>query len=206
MESNCSVEVGTDTSRPVAGSKEWKTIGVKVRIVELPVLNRQLSRLNYDTLGDLVKDLITGKLAHITEDQQIDIMKANLQASGQLTGLSGKPYEFYKQIDIIDLHNYLKGKYHEHTGNCYRNYFEKYAHLFFGPNPAEELFKFKPHKRSWILQSIKRFGDYYFMKYNNREVSNLIREIIERYDLNKDLDMKDHIYLVSPQFIVRITA
>jgi hypothetical protein len=58
-----------------------ETIGVKVRIVELPVLNRQLSRLNYDTLGDLVKDLIAGKLAHITEDQQIDIMKANLHAS-----------------------------------------------------------------------------------------------------------------------------
>jgi hypothetical protein len=33
------------------------------------------------------------------------------------------------------------------------------------------------------------------------EVTQLIRQIIERYDLNKDLDMKDHIYLVSPQFI-----
>jgi hypothetical protein len=102
-------------------------------------------------------------LTHITEDQQIDIMKANLQKSGQLTGLSGNTFKFHKQIDISDLHNYFKEKYHEHTGNCYRNYFEKYAHLFFGPNPAE-LFKFKPHKRSWILQSIKRFGDYYFRK------------------------------------------
>ena len=81
------------------------------------------------------------------------------------------------------------------------SYFEKYASLFFGPNPDVELFKFKPHKRSWILQAIKRFGDYYFRKYNNREVTQLIRQIIERYDLNKDLDMKDHIYLVSPQFI-----
>jgi hypothetical protein len=33
------------------------------------------------------------------------------------------------------------------------------------------------------------------------EVVQLIRQIIERYDLNRDLDMKDHIYLVSPQFI-----
>ena len=125
-------------------SSEWKTIGVKVRVPELPILNRQLTRLNYDMLGDLVKDLIAGKLTHVTEDQQIDIMKTNLQTSGQITGLSGKPYEFYKQIDIVDLHNNLKGKYHEHTGNCYRSYLEKYAHLFFGPNPAEELFKFKP--------------------------------------------------------------
>ncbi|MBV9178380.1 MAG: hypothetical protein JO327_14410 [Nitrososphaeraceae archaeon] len=38
-------------------------------------------------------------------------------------------------------------------------------------NPDVELFKLKQHKGSWILQSIKRFGDYYFRKYNNREVS-----------------------------------
>ena len=160
---------------------EWKTIGIRVRNVELPLLNRQLDRLNYVTLGDLVKDLIAGKLAHVTEDQQIEIMNTNLQTTGQITGLSGKSYDFYKQIDIDDLRKYLIEKYHEHT--------------------AEEIFKFKPHKRSWILQAIKRFGDYYFRKYNNREVTQLIRQIIERYDLNKDLDMKDHIYLVSPQFI-----
>ncbi len=29
----------------------------------------------------------------------------------------------------------------------------------------------------------------------------IIRQIIERYDLNKNLDMKDKIYLVSPNFI-----
>ena len=63
------------------------------------------------------------------------------------------------------------------------------------------MFKLNPHKRSWILQSVKRFGDFYFRKYNNREVIQLIRQIIERYDLNKNLDMKDKIYLVSPNFI-----
>jgi hypothetical protein len=180
---------------------ENKTVGVKIRKEELPVLNKQLDRLNYVTLGDLVKDLITGKLMRLSDDQQIDIMKTNLQTSGQITALSGKPYDFYKQIDINDLHRYLNEKYHEHTGNCYLSYFEKYASIFFGPNPDVELFKLKPHKRSWILQSIKRFGNYYFRKYNNRDVTQLIKQIIERYDLIKDLDMKDHIYLVSPQFI-----
>src|SRR6476646_3064370 len=108
-------------------NSEWKTIGIKVRIPELPILNRQLSRLNYDTLGSLVKDLIEGKLTHVTEDQQIEIMKTNLQANGQLTGLSGKPYDFYKQIDTNDLHKYLIEKCHEHTGNSYCNYFEKHV-------------------------------------------------------------------------------
>src|SRR5947208_13433283 len=80
-------------------NSEWKTIGIRVRNAELPLLNKQLDRLNYVTLGDLVKDLMAGKLTRLTEDQQIDIMKTNLQTSGQLTDLSGKPYDFYKQID-----------------------------------------------------------------------------------------------------------
>ena len=75
---------------------------------------------------------------------------------------------------------------------------KKYADLFYGPKPVEGLFKFKPHKRSCILQSIKRFGDYCFKKYDNKDICNLIGPTIERYDVNKDL--KDHM-LVSPQFI-----
>ncbi|MGB8034495.1 MAG: hypothetical protein WCF03_11815 [Nitrososphaeraceae archaeon] len=47
-------------------------LGVKVRILELPILNRQLIRVNYDTLGDLVKDLISGKITYVTEDQLED--------------------------------------------------------------------------------------------------------------------------------------
>jgi hypothetical protein len=85
-----------------AENKEWKTIGVKVRVGELPLLNRQLARFNYNTLGDLVKGLIAGKITQVTEDEQIEIMKTNLQTSGQLSGLSGKPYDFYKQIDVSD--------------------------------------------------------------------------------------------------------
>jgi len=74
--------------------------------------------------------------------------------------------------------------------------------VFFGLNPDVELFQLNPHKRSWILQSVKRFGDFYFRKFNNREVNQLIRQIIERYDLNKNLlDMKYKIYRVSPNFI-----
>ena len=178
---------------------EWKTVGAKIRNEDLPVLNKQLDRLNYFTLGNLVKDLLAGKITRLTDDQQVNIMTTNLQTNGQVTGLSGKPYDFYSQIDIDDFRRYLGGKYQQRTGNCYASYFEKYAHIFFGLNPDLELFKLNPHKRSWILQSIKRFGDYYYRKYN-REVIQLIRQIIERY-LNKDLDMKDKIYLVSPQFI-----
>ena len=71
-------------------------------------LNKQLDRLNYTTLGELVKDLMSGKITRLTDDQQIEIMKTNLQTNGQITGLSGKPYDFYKQIGITDLQKYLE--------------------------------------------------------------------------------------------------
>ena len=118
---------------------EWRTIGVSIRNTEVCLLNRQLDRLNYTTLGDLAKDLVSGKITRLTDDQQIDIMKTNLQANGQITGLSGKPYDFYKQIDIEDFLNYLKSKYHERTAKCYLSYFERYAHVFFGLNHDIEL-------------------------------------------------------------------
>ena len=180
---------------------QWKTVGVKIRYAELSLLNRQLDRLNYVTLGELVKDLISGKISRVTEDKQIEIMSTNLQTNGQVTAVEGKPYDFYKQIDISDFQQYLEGKYHAHTAKCYLSYFERYASVFFGWSPEVELFKMNPHKRSWILQSVKRFGDYYYKRYNSRQVIELVRQIIERYELNKDLDMKDRIYLVSPQFI-----
>ena len=41
---------------------------------------------------------------------------------------------------------------------------------FFGNNPDVDLFELKPHKRSWILQSIKKIGDYYLWKYNTRDI------------------------------------
>jgi hypothetical protein len=71
-------------------TQEWRTIDVRIRDTEVFLLNRQLDRLNYTTLGDLVKDLIAGKITRLTDDQQIDIMKTNLQANGQITGLENK--------------------------------------------------------------------------------------------------------------------
>ena len=68
------------TERNSKADTEWKTIGVKIRVGELPLLNRQLARFNYNTLGDLVKGLIAGKITQVTEDQQIEIMKTNLQS------------------------------------------------------------------------------------------------------------------------------
>ena len=43
-------------------ASKWKTIGVKVKESELGIFNKQLQRFGWQTLGDLVKDLIAGKI------------------------------------------------------------------------------------------------------------------------------------------------
>jgi intergrase/recombinase len=184
-----------------SGSK-WKTIGVKVKESELGIFNKQLQRFGWQTLGDLVKDLMVGKIERMSPDKEIEIMKIQAQAGGLLTSqLSGDYSEFYKKIDHEDFKQWLKNNYHERTARSYCNYFLRYSDIFFGPNPANELFKLAPHKRSWIIQSMRRFGDYYFFKYGTKDVKQVILRLIERYNLNRDLDQKDRIYLVDNGFI-----
>src|SRR3954465_4625228 len=81
----------------------WKNVAIKVKENDLIALNRQLDRLGYESLGDLVKDLMSGKITRMTDDKQIDAMKANLQASGQATCQSGNYYDFSKSVNIDDL-------------------------------------------------------------------------------------------------------
>ena len=184
----------------ISGTK-WKTIGVKVKESELGIFNKQLQRFGWQTLGDLVKDLMTGKIERMSADKEIEIMKIQAQSSGLLTSRLGDYSEFYKKIDEDDFKLWLTNNYQARTARSYCNYFLRYSDIFFGPNPANELFRLAPHKRSWIIQSMRRFGDYYFFKYGTKDIKQLISRIIERHDLSRDLDQKDRIYLVDNGFI-----
>jgi hypothetical protein len=90
----------------------WKNIAVKIKENDLVLLNRQLDRLGYETLGDLVKDLLLGKITYLTEERQIEAMKINMQGSGQNTVQLGGHYDFYKNIDIDDLLKEFMKRYH----------------------------------------------------------------------------------------------
>ena len=57
--------------KQAATPSTWKTVGIRIRLLDLSILNKQLDRLNYVTLGDLAKDLIAGKITRLTDDQQM---------------------------------------------------------------------------------------------------------------------------------------
>ncbi len=183
---------------------DWKCVNVKIRPEELAILNQRLKLYGYETLGQLVRDFLTSKFPPITEDRQIQTMDNNIQANGLKTAING-PFEpsFYKYTDLEDMFSYLLTirKYDKHNSRCLVNYFRKYRDVFFGPTPTE-LLKFTPHKRSWILQGMRHFGNYYYYKVNNPECRELIEKIISRYGLNIGLDMHQKIYIVDDNFVV----
>jgi hypothetical protein len=76
------------------------------------------------------------------------------------------------------------------------NYFRRYRDIFFGPDPVEIL-NLTPHKKSWVLQAMRHFGNYYNYKTNNPESKELIEKIINRYGLNIGSDMHQKIYIVD---------
>jgi hypothetical protein len=140
--------------------KEWISVGASIRRNEIDLFNKQLDNLRCKTLKDLCSLLIGGKLRLLTDDEQVQIMKTQTQATGLLTAQAGDKFDFWRQIDNDDFRNWLLGRYHPHYAASLHSYYVRYVDIFFAPKPDVELFKCASHKRSWILQVIKRFGDY----------------------------------------------
>jgi hypothetical protein len=174
-------------------------LGVRIKSKNLPQFNRRFSLYGFETLGALVADFLAGRFPVITEDRQIQSLDSNLQSNGMQTTVNGQ-FEptFYKNIDLDDMLNYLLNirKFQNHNSRSLVTYFRRFRDIFFGPNPSEIL-KLTPHKRSWILQAIRHFGNYYNYKTNNPECKELIEKIINRYGLNIGLDMHQKIYIVD---------
>jgi intergrase/recombinase len=180
----------------------WKCVNAKLRPEDLPVLNQRLKIYGYQTLGQLVKDFLICKFLPITDDRQIEMM-GNDQSTGQRTMLLGSfGPSFYKNIDLEDMFKYFLKvrKLDDKHARDLVSYFRRFRDVFFGPDP-EQIHGLKPHKRAWILQGMRNFALYYYYKTNNIECKELVSRIIERFQLNRGLDMHHRIYIVDDNFV-----
>jgi hypothetical protein len=182
----------------------WKTVGVRIRSQDLPILNQRLRLYGFETLGQLVSDFLTTKFPPITEDRQIQAMESNTQSNGVKTLVNSGSFEptFYKNVNLDDMLKYLltiRKLDNKHVKDIV-SYFKRFRDLFFGPQP-EEILKFSPPKRGWIIQAMRHFGNYYYYKNNNPECKELVDKIINRYGLNIGLDMHQRIYIVDDNFV-----
>ena len=109
---------------------------------------------------------------------------------------------FYKNVDFDGMLKYLltNRKLDSKHVKDIVSYFRRFQDLFFGTR-SEEILKFQPPKRGWIIQAMSHFGNYYFHKTNNPECKELIDKIINRYGLNIGLDMYQRIYIVDDNFV-----
>ena len=70
---------------------------------------------------------------HMTDDKQIEFMKTNS------TSQQGNYYDFHKTVDVDDLLKEYVKRYTTKTSKCLVSYFRRYAEIFFGLGPDNEL-------------------------------------------------------------------
>jgi hypothetical protein len=101
---------------------------------------------------------------------------------------------FYRNVNLDDMLRDLSARYiyKKHARDLVR-YFERYGEIFF--TKPELIREESGHKRAWICDSMRRFGEYYDRRFHNPELKLLIQEIIERYELNRKMRIHDRVWL-----------
>jgi hypothetical protein len=87
---------------------------------------------------------------------------------------------FYRNVDSANMLEDLSKRYvYKKHARDLVHYFERYVEIFF-TNPGLIRTEFG-HKRAWICDALRRFGECYDRRFHNPELKILIQEIIERY-------------------------
>lgn len=182
----------------------WVSIALKVRKSELPLANQRLKLYGYETAGQLFKDFIHSKFPVLTEDKQIDNLYQNQSGKSQQTytiGDGGK--EFYENVDLNDFYTYCLNvrKLSANTCRDIVSYFKRFRDQFFTDAGIDEIRKLSPRIRSKIMDAFRKFGLYYFYKYNNDQVIDLVSRIIRRHNLSFGNSEYGKLYIVDNNYL-----
>ena len=107
---------------------------------------------------------------------------------------------FYENVEKADFLNYLLKRYHlyDKHGRDMFKYWEKWCKVFF--TKPELILTESPSVREWITGAMKRFGEYWDLKFHDPEVRLLIDEIIRRYRMGKDINRHSKAVLMASKF------
>jgi intergrase/recombinase len=182
-----------------------KSLTARVKPEDLIVFNQRLKLFGFNSINELVHEFIAGRFPQITEDKQIDNLIGNNQANGQRTVLEvGNPSDFYKNVDLDNMYNYYQNIRGLHPKTCKDliSYFRRFKDQFFTPQKGEELRMLSPRIRSKIMDSFRKFGQYYLYKYNDDSCIDLVSKIIRRYNLNAGNNDHSKLYIVDDNYLV----
>jgi intergrase/recombinase len=186
------------------GKDNRKSLTARVKPEDLIVFNQRLKLFGFNSINELVSEFIACRFPQVTEDKQIGNLIQNTQSNGQKTALEdgNNCGSFYHNVDLEDMFNYYQNIRNLHTKSCRDliGYFRRFRDQFFSKN-AEELRVLSPRIRSKIMDSFRKFGQYYLYKYNDDSCIDLVSKIIRRYNLNAGNNDHSRLYIVDDNYL-----
>jgi len=183
---------------------EWKSVTVRLKENELAILNNKLKVNGFESFSQFVHAWIKGQYPAHENNEQVEKLIQRIRDKRIKDPLTGdfNP-TFYRNVDLKDLLGDLSKRYAypKHAKDLVR-YFERYVEIFF--TQPDIIRTESGHKRAWICDAMRRFGEYYDRKFHNPELKLLIQEIIERYELHRKMKIHDRIWISDGDYIKKI--
>ena len=155
----------------------------------------------FKTFNEFVNSWIRGEYPKFEKNEQVEKMLVQLRERNITDPISNEfSPTFYRNVDREDMLKDLLKKYvYKKHAKDLVSYFDRYCEIFF-TNPA--LIRTESgHKRAWICDAMRRFGEYYDRKFNNPQLKILISEIIQRHELNKKMRIHDRLWLTDQDYL-----
>jgi len=180
--------------------KSWKTVGVSLEPEDLSILNQRLQANGFRTLADMVRAFIGQEFPVSAKNDSLERLLLRLKEKSIVDPVSGEPsLTFYKNIDEESFKRYLLAKYSRKYALDLFKYFKRFAQLFF---TKPTLVKTENGRnRGWICEAMRRFAEFYDYQYQNPELKLVVREIIERYEINKKMRRKDILWIAEENYL-----
>jgi len=181
--------------------EHFHSVSVRLKELQIAILNQKLKLDGFDTLSELVHAYLRGEFPKVEKNEQLINLLDRLRQKNIKDPLTGVPaVDFYKHIDENDFQKYLRQRYEypKHARDLYL-YFKRYVDVFF--RTPELIRQESPSVRAWLCDCFRRFGEYYDLRYQNPELKLLIREIIERYELNRNTKMHDRLWIADEGYL-----
>jgi hypothetical protein len=182
-------------------TKISKTLAVRLNENDVATLNQRFRLDSFRNLSDLVRAYLNGELLRSSTTDHIEHLLLRLKDKEVTDPLTHEvTLDFYKNIDIDDFRRYLKTKYKQSRyGNDLVNYYQRFAHFFF--TKPDIVRAESGRNRSWICDAMRRFAEYYDYRYQNPEMRMLIKEIIERYEINRNMRRHDLVWIADRNYL-----
>jgi hypothetical protein len=180
-----------------------KSLGLRLKESDLAILNQRFKIDGFENLSDMVKSYLNGEIARSNSNKTDQLLRLLLRLKEKkiVDPLTGEVTPtFYKNTDIDDFRRFLRNRYkYSRYGDDLVKYYQRFSEFFF--TKPEIVRAESGRNRSWICDAMRRFGEYYDYKHQNPEMKMLVKEIIERYEINRHMRMHDKVWIADQSYL-----